>query len=144
MKAVILLFLFALIELIIPTKSLKCGDYEIENCISCNSTNKNETCGKCKDKHFLFFNDLLCLPCDHPYYGQFHCGGNCDGRKYIENRMPICEEGGCKEGYIIWLEFVGHVQMVLMLALNVHMKYKKITKQMIILNAINVKIINLN
>ena len=99
MKAVILLFLFALIELIIPTKSLKCGDYEIENCISCNSTNKNETCGKCKDKHFLFFNDLLCLPCDHPYYGQFGCGGNCDGSKYIENRMPICEEGGCKEGY---------------------------------------------
>ena len=76
--------------------NLKCGEEEIEHCEECGEGN---TCIKCEDKHFLFFNNLLCLPCDHKYYGQKGCGGNCDGSKFKDNGLVLCEEDKCKKGY---------------------------------------------
>ena len=73
----------------------KCGEEEIENCNKCG----NGTCIECDPKHFLFFNNLLCLPCDHEYYGQKGCGGNCDGSKFKDMRIALCEEDGCKKGF---------------------------------------------
>ena len=73
----------------------KCGEEEIENCDKCG----NGTCIECEPKHFLFFNNLLCLPCDHEYYGQKGCGGNCDGSKFKDMRIALCEEDGCKKGF---------------------------------------------
>lgn len=40
-----------------------------------------------------------CYECDNEIYGQIGCKGNCDGTNYKKNRVPLCEKGGCKEGY---------------------------------------------
>ena len=78
---------------------MKCGDEVIENCHKCGTGDKKNTCAQCKDKHFPFFNDLFCIPCDDPLYGQVGCGGNCDATNYLDTRNIICEKDGCKEGY---------------------------------------------
>ena len=39
------------------------------------------------------------IPCDHEYYGNIGCGGNCDSSKYKEINNILCEENKCKEGY---------------------------------------------
>ena len=77
----------------------KCGDEVIENCAQCGTDDKADTCIECNDKHFLFFHNLFCIPCDDPLYGQVGCGGNCDATDYLETRNVICEKDGCKEGY---------------------------------------------
>ena len=78
---------------------MKCGDEVIENCHKCGTDDKKNTCAQCKDKHFPFFNDLFCIPCDDPLYCQVGCGGNCDATNYLDTRNIICEKNGCKEGY---------------------------------------------
>ena len=78
---------------------MKCGDEVIENCEKCGTGDKKNTCAQCKDKHFPFFNNLFCIPCDDPLYGQVGCGGNCDATNYLDTRNIICEKNGCKEGY---------------------------------------------
>ena len=79
--------------------NLKCGEEEIEHCLVCDKEKNSSACIKCEDKYFLFFNNLICLPCDHEYYGQKGCEGNCDGSKYKEERRVLCEEDKCKKGY---------------------------------------------
>lgn len=79
--------------------NLKCGEEEIEHCLVCDKEKNSSACIKCEDKYFLFFNNLICLPCDHEYYGQKGCEGNCDGSKFKDIRIALCEEDGCKKGY---------------------------------------------
>ena len=81
------------------SNSLKCGEVEIENCIQCGTGDASNTCVQCKDKHFLLFHNLYCIPCDDQTYGQIGCGGNCDSSRYIETRNIFCNENDCKEGY---------------------------------------------
>ena len=64
----------------------------IENCLEENL----ETCTKCKDKYFQFFNNLFCLSCDDPTYGQIGCERNCI---LNEEGSLSCNEGGCKSGF---------------------------------------------
>ena len=57
----------------------------------------NNTCAKCADNHFLFLFNYLCLPCDHLYYGDVGCKGNC----HIKDNLDVtCDEFGCKDGII--------------------------------------------
>lgn len=77
---------------------LKCSSNTIENCIELGQNGNLTYCKKCKEKHFLFFHDLYCLPCDHKYYGQIGCGGNCNSSSYKLDRVVYCENK-CKEGY---------------------------------------------
>ena len=96
MKEKFIITILILIIVLSFSFNLKCGEEEIEHCEECGEGN---TCIKCEDKHFLFFNNLLCLPCDHKYYGQKGCGGNCDGSKFKDNGLVLCEEDKCKKGY---------------------------------------------
>ena len=91
----IIVSLFASIKL----EMLKCGEEEIENCEQCGEGENSGTCVKCKDKHFLFFHNLYCFPCDHIYYGQEGCGGNCNGTSFLENRQVYCNSYECKIGF---------------------------------------------
>ena len=79
--------------------NLKCSSHTIENCMQLRKNNTSYYCDKCKENHFLFFDDLYCLPCDHKYYGQVGCGGNCDSSRYKNDRFVYCNENKCKEGY---------------------------------------------
>ena len=99
MKEKIIITTFILIIVLDFSFNLKCGQEEIEHCIKCGDGENSNTCIKCENKYFLFFNNLLCLPCDHKYYGQKGCGGNCDGSNYKDSRIVLCEEDGCKKGF---------------------------------------------
>ena len=92
--SIILIFIF-----LNPIYNLLCGEEEIENCHKCGTGENFETCNECEDKYFPFMNNVLCLPCDHPLYGMYGCGGKCDGSNYLSTRNVLCEENGCKEGY---------------------------------------------
>jgi len=77
--------------------NLKCIVHTIKNCEKIDKTNINR-CEKCEDKHFLFYNNLFCLPCDDKYYGQIGCEGNCDSSRYENDRFVYCNDK-CKEGF---------------------------------------------
>ena len=80
-------------------RNFKCSKSSIENCEEFEIINDEEFCTKCKDKHFPFFNNLYCFPCDNELYGQIGCGGNCDSSRYKEERIVYCNPNECKEGY---------------------------------------------
>ena len=88
----LLVFIFLISKIL----NLQCGDENIENCLVCGTGENNNTCAKCADNHFLFLFNYLCLPCDHLYYGDVGCKGNC----YIKDNLDVtCDEFGCKDGY---------------------------------------------
>lgn len=89
-----IILLYSLIFLLGSTIPLKCGEEEIENCKECGKGDKLSKCIKCIDKYFPFFNNLICLPCDDPIYGQFGCV-NCTEK----NNALICDKNGCKGGF---------------------------------------------
>ena len=97
--SIIFILFFILNFLFSNADVLKCGEEEIENCSKCGTGEKANTCIECKDKHFLFFHNLICLPCDHSIYGQVGCGGNCDATNYETTRNVLCNENDCKEGF---------------------------------------------
>ena len=99
MKAILLLIVSLSSIIIISNESLNCNGETIDHCQQCNTGENSDTCAKCEDKYFLFFNNLLCLPCDDPIYGQIGCDGNCDSSNYAQTRFPLCKEGKCKEGF---------------------------------------------
>ena len=92
-------FYFLLFFLLEKANSLKCGEEEIENCLECGIDTNSNTCIKCQENHFLFFNDLYCLPCDDPIYGIQTCKGNCNITFYRNYNTLMCKENDCKEGY---------------------------------------------
>ena len=95
-----LLILFSLLNIFLGAiHVLKCGEEVIQNCVACDNGEREDTCSVCQAKHFQFFNNLFCLPCDDEIYGQVGCGGNCDGKRYNETGFAFCEDNGCKEGY---------------------------------------------
>jgi len=96
MKILLLFYIFSFFNI---SYTLKCGEEDIENCLECGSGDKANECIKCKDKYFLFFNNLYCIPCNDSLYGQIGCEGNCDATNYLETRNVFCYEDGCKEGF---------------------------------------------
>ena len=98
MKVIFLLILSLMNLFSISKREPTCLPDDIENC---KELDKNsDGCAVCQDKFFPFFNNLLCLPCDHPFYGQVGCGGKCDATDYEDDRFALCEIGGCKTGYL--------------------------------------------
>ena len=91
---IILTILFNL--LIIKSETLKCGGEQIENCQECGSSNLDE-CAQCKNNHFSLLENLLCIPCDDPIYGQIGCKGTCNPEGYSETGFALCDE--CKTGF---------------------------------------------
>ena len=98
-KKIFILYIFYIISFFNISYTLKCGKEDIENCLECGSGDKANECIICKDKHFLFFNNLYCLPCNDSFYGQIGCEGNCDATNYLEKRNVFCDKDGCKEGF---------------------------------------------
>ena len=90
MKVAYLLVLLALNHYIFCGQSANCDGEIIEHCLECDPKDNYESCLKCEENHFLFFNNLLCLPCNHSVYGQIGCEGNCDGSNYRNTRMAFC------------------------------------------------------
>ena len=74
----------------------------IENCEAITTRADEEVCTKCKDKHFLFFHDFYCFPCDHRLYGQIGCGGNCDCSKFLEENITYCNADECKKDFLYY------------------------------------------
>ena len=99
MKVNLLLVLILINFLLNPSQALKCSEETIDHCTQCDTGENSDTCSSCENKYFQFFNNLLCLPCNDPTFGQIGCEGNCEGTNYIKTRNVLCEEGGCKEGY---------------------------------------------
>ena len=99
MKAIILLVILLSNIILISNSEVECDGTKIEHCSKCNTGDVSDSCASCDDKHFLFFNDLLCIPCNDSTYGQIGCEGNCDGSDYVDTRFAFCEKGGCAEGY---------------------------------------------
>ena len=97
--SVVMMKIILINTLLLIISNLRCGKEEIEHCVQCGIGEDSDSCSQCENKYFLFFNNLFCLPCDHEYYGNIGCGGNCDGSKYKEIRNILCEENKCKEGY---------------------------------------------
>ena len=88
-------FIIFLIQLNI----FECNASSIKNCEESKIIDDEEVCVKCKDKHFPFYNNLYCLPCDDEYYGQIGCGGNCDSSKFQQDRLVYCNANQCKKDY---------------------------------------------
>ena len=76
-----------------------CNDELIKNCKEYGSGEESDTCIKCDDKYFPFFNNLYCFPCDNEDYGQIGCGGNCNSSRFKQDRLVYCNQNECKEGY---------------------------------------------
>ena len=99
MKIIKNFFFYYLIYLLFwKSNSLKCGENEIENCLKCGIGDKINTCEICNNKYFLFYNNLMCLSCSDPLYGQIGCVGNCK-LSSTNNTNIICDKDGCKEGF---------------------------------------------
>ena len=98
MKIFSILILCSILSLFyFKSNILKCAEEEIENCEKCGTGDKANTCIECKDNHFLFFNNLYCIPCDDPTYGNIGCKGSCDASNYLNDGNIMCNE--CKEGF---------------------------------------------
>ena len=80
-------------------EKLFCNDKIIENCEKYGNGENSDTCIKCDDKYFPFFNNLYCFPCDNEDYGQIGCGGNCNSSRFKQDRLVYCNQNECKEGY---------------------------------------------
>ena len=98
-KEYLFIQIFILDLLLVIIFNLQCGNEEIDHCLQCGTGENSDICVQCENKYFLFFNNHLCIPCDHKIYGNIGCGGNCDGSKYKEIGNVLCEENKCKEGY---------------------------------------------
>ena len=76
MKKINILLLYCILSSVLfKSNFLKCGEEQIENCDQCRIGESANTCKKCKDKYFPVLNNLFCLACDDPLYGQVGCGG---------------------------------------------------------------------
>lgn len=99
MKVTILLVILLSNIILTSNSEVECNGTTTEHCSKCSTGDDSDSCSSCDDKHFLFFNNLFCVPCNDSTYGQIGCEGNCDGSDYVDTRFAFCEKGGCAEGY---------------------------------------------
>ena len=81
----------------INSEAKQCGDEQINNCKTCGKFEGFDSCETCEDNYFLVMDNLLCLPCNDPLYGQSGCKGNCDASDYKTTSYAFCDE--CIDGY---------------------------------------------
>ena len=90
--------------LIFQSNNLQCGEENIEHCLKCGEGPDINSCETCEDKFFPFLDNVLCLPCDDPFFGQAGCGGQCNNTliynsKYDYYDFEFSCNTECKEGY---------------------------------------------
>ena len=90
--------------LILQSNNLQCGEENIEHCLKCGEGPDINSCETCEDKFFPFLDNVLCLPCDDPFFGQAGCGGQCNNTliynsKYDYYDFEFSCNTECKEGY---------------------------------------------
>ena len=110
--------IFLLNHLITIILNLQCGREEIDHCAQCGTGENSDTCVKCENNYFLFLSNLLCIPCDHEYYGNIGCGGNCDSSKYKEINNIFVKKINVRRDIIILKESVYNVQLDLNIVQN--------------------------
>ena len=72
---------------------MKCGDEVIENCVKYGTGEESNTGTQCKDKHFPFFHNLFCIPCDDPLYGQVGCRDEEVALRAVEDDDAVVLDG---------------------------------------------------
>ena len=92
----ILLFFLSIFP-IIKSDHKQCGEEQIENCKNCDINGDSNSCELCENSHFPLLENLLCLSCDDPIYGQIGCKGECDASDYSHSGFAYCSE--CKDGF---------------------------------------------
>ena len=98
MKKVTFILLALLLNILFVQDHIKtCGEEKINNCLECGKDDKSNECGTCEPGYFPLLDNLLCIRCDDPIYGQVGCKGSCDGSNYVTSSFAYCQE--CKEGY---------------------------------------------
>ena len=98
MNKLYFLILYCILNLLL-CNSLKCGEQQIENCLQCGTGDLSNTCIQCEDNFFPILNNLHCIACDDPLYGQVGCGGNCDATNFKNDRFVMCNKNDCREGF---------------------------------------------
>ena len=91
--------LYLSLSILALTQNLQCDEEEIDHCIQCGTGENSDTCAQCERGYFLFFHNLLCLKCDHEFYGDVGCGGTCSSERMNETRNIVCDADSCKELY---------------------------------------------
>ena len=82
----------------VKAEAKQCGEETIDNCKDCGKFESiYDSCGTCQDNHFPLMDNLLCIACNDPLYGQAACEGNCDSSEYITSSNVLCDN--CIEGY---------------------------------------------
>ena len=95
-NSLIIFFILFTNLFLIKTEPLKCGEEQIENCQECDTSNLNE-CAQCKTNYFPLLDNILCIACDDPIYGQIGCKGHCNPESYSQTGFALCNE--CKTGF---------------------------------------------
>ena len=77
----------------------ECGEEQIENCKECGKGEESNNCEICEAGYFRFLNNLLCIPCNDPIYGQPGCKGECirNNNTYSNSINVFCQD--CINGY---------------------------------------------
>ena len=70
MKVTILLVILLSNIILTSNSEVECNGTTTEHCSKCSTGDDSDSCSSCDDKHFLFFNNLLCIPCNDSTYGQ--------------------------------------------------------------------------
>ena len=92
------IYFLLLFLLIFESNNLQCGEENIEHCLKCGEGAEVNSCQTCEDKYFPFLDNVLCLPCDDPKFGEAGCGGQCNITfKSYSYAFSCIKE--CKEGY---------------------------------------------
>ena len=92
-----IVLIYALNLLFVGSEILTCGEEQINNCKECGKDLQSNSCATCEVEHFPLLENLLCIPCDDPIYGQVGCKGECDSSKYSQTGFATCQN--CKDGY---------------------------------------------
>ena len=95
-KETLVLLILILTIFFAGTNTLECGENQIENCKEC-SKEVGDSCGICEPNHFPLLENLFCLPCNDPRYGQVGCKGECVRTNNTDSPFIYCTE--CEKGF---------------------------------------------
>ncbi len=96
-KSLLIILTIILNSLLIKGDTRQCGEESINNCQVCGKYETYDSCGTCEANHFPLMENLLCMACNDPIYGQVGCKGDCDGKDYSTTSFAFCDN--CLDGY---------------------------------------------
>ena len=69
-KSLLIILTIILNSLLIKGDTRQCGEESINNCQVCGKYETYDSCGTCEVNHFPLMENLLCMACNDPIYGQ--------------------------------------------------------------------------